>query len=349
VDDVESAYRDRAKSAHPDAGGSTAEFTQLQTDYESALEYARFHSSRRGWLAANVERYRAQQEVIAEIERRGGTVDTERPAWIAREIGDDFAQLLDTITGVRLTGPSIGPSDIQYLADRRHVLASLRRLDLSDSRADHPAVKRLAVFSTMRELNLSGTNVGDRSASVLAELPALRRLHLADTFVSLLARWRLRRRRPDVEIITQNGVRRGNVNSKEWYRWMLRALVAYFVVMVASTHIPIERAVFPGTDFPWADKLAHLGMYCGLSFLLWLVVALRNAHRGLRSGLSSAQYAWIAAGVAIYAAADELTQPWTGRDRDLLDWLADVLGMGLGLVLCAVVERYRHRRRELAL
>jgi VanZ family protein len=167
--------------------------------------------------------------------------------------------------------------------------------------------------------------------------------------VSLVARWRLRRRRPDVEIITRNGARRGNVNSKAWYRWMLRALVVYIVVMVAATHVPIERTVFPDTVFPWADKLAHVGIYCGLSFLLGLVVALRNAHRGLSASLSSAQYAWIAAGVAIYAAADEFTQPWTGRDRDLLDWIADVLGLGLGLVLFAVVERFRNRRRQLAL
>jgi VanZ family protein len=348
VDDVKSAYRDRVKSAHPDAGGSAVGFTQLQADYEAALEYARFHAGRRGWLAANVERYNAQQEVISEIERLGGIVETERPAWIAREIGDDFAQLLDTITGVRLTGPLVGLEEIQYLTDRRGVLANLRRLDLSDSRSDHQAVERLAVFTTLHELNLSGTNIEDRTASVLAELPALRRVNLADTFVSLLAQWRLRRRRPDLELITGPSARREGANSKWWYRWMLRALVAYVIAMVFSTHTPVEQDLFPYTDWPGRDKVAHVGLYCGLSFLLALVLALRNAYRGLRAGLSATQCSWIAAGVAIYAAVDEFTQPWTGRDRDLLDWIADVVGMALGLALFAFVERYRQRRRALA-
>jgi VanZ family protein len=343
-EDVESAYRDRAKLAHPDAGGSAAEFTQLQADYEAALEYARYHAGRRGWLAANVERYSATQEVVAEIERLGGTVETARPAWIAREIGDDFAQLLDTITGVRLTGPTIGPGEVAYLAGQYVVLAGLRRLDLSDTRVDDLAVERLAVFPTLHELDLSGTMVGDRTVARLAEMPALRRVNLADTFINWLGRLRLRRRRPKLEIVASH---RGRANGKRWYRWVLRVLVLYIVAMVLSTHIPIERELIIGNRWLSADKLAHLGIYCGFAFLLALVVALRNVHRGLRAGLSRAQYAWIAAGVTMYAAIDELTQPWTGRDRSFWDWVADVAGMALGLVLFAAVERYRQRRREL--
>jgi VanZ family protein len=344
--DVESAYRDRAKAAHPDAGGSTAEFTQLQADYEAALEYARYHSGRRGWLAANVERYSATQAVIAEIERLGGTVETERPAWIAREIGDDFAQLLDTVTGVRLTGLPVGPKEVAYLAGQRDVLAGLHRLDLSDSRVDDLAVKRLSVFPTLHDLDLRGTNVGDRTAAELAEMSALRRVNLADTFVSWLGRLRLRRRRPKLEIVTS---RSGTTNNKRWYRWLLRALAVYFVAMVASTHAPPEPEFLPDIDWPGADKLAHLGIFCGLSFLLALVVFMRKVHRGLCACLSRAQYAGIAAGVAVYAALDELTQPWTGRDSNFWDWIADMAGMALGLALFALIERYSLRRREVVI
>jgi VanZ family protein len=339
--DVESAYRDRAKSAHPDAGGSSAEFTQLQADYEAALEYARFHAGRRGWLAANVERYTATQEVIAEIERLGGTSEIERPAWIAREVGEDFAQLLDTITGVRLTGPLVGTKEVAYLAGQRVVLAGLRRLDLSDSRVDDAAVKRLSVFPTLHELDLSGAKVGDQMAIVLAEMPALRRVNLADTFVSWLGRLRLRRRRPKLEIVTS---RSGTPNRMRWYRWLLRALAVYIVAMVLSTHTPIEQELIIDDRWPGADKLAHLGIYCGLAFLLALVLLMRNVHRGLRARLSQAQYAWIAAGSCVYAALDELTQPWTGRDRSLWDWIADLVGMALGLVLFAFIERYLRPR-----
>jgi VanZ family protein len=341
--DIESAYRDRAKLAHPDAGGSAAEFTQLQADYEAAMEYARFHAGRRGWLAANVERYSATQAVIAEIERLGGQVETARPAWIVRDIGEDFAQLLDTITGVRLSGPSVGTAQIEFLASNRDVLANLRRLGLSDSRVDDLSVKRLTVFPILRELDLSGTNVGNGTTNTLAEMPALRSVHLGDTRVSWNGRWRLRRRRRDLEVITRPSAQRGNDSSTRWYRWMLRALVAYTIAMVLSTHTPIEGDLTESTGWPGADKLAHVGIYCGLSLLLALVLALRNENRGIRAGLSRAQQAWSAAGVAMYAAVDELTQPWTGRQRDLWDWIADVAGMALGLLLFVVVERYRRQ------
>lgn len=343
-EDVESAYRDRAKTAHPDAGGSTAEFTQLHADYEAALEYARFHASRRGWLAANVERYSATQEVIAAIERLGGTVETERPAWIAREVGEDFAQLLDMITGVRLNGPLVGPKEVAYLAGQRVVLAGMRRLDLSDSRVDDTAVKRLSVFLTLHELDLSGANVGNGMIAALAGMPALRRVNLADTFVSWLGRLRLKRRRRGLEIVTS---RSGTKSGKRWYRWLLRALAVYIVAMVASTHTPLEPELVPDTDWPGADKLAHLGIFCGLAFLLALAMYMRKVHRGSGSLLSKAQYAWLAAGISVYAALDELTQPWTGRDRSLWDWIADLVGMALGLVLFGVFERYLQRRRAL--
>jgi VanZ family protein len=253
--------------------------------------------------------------------------------------------LLDTITGVRLTGPVIGPKEVAYLAGQHEELANLRQLDLSDSRVDDLAVKRLAAFPTLHELDLSGTIVGDRTASALADMPALRRVNLADTFVSWLGRLRLRRRRPKLEIATS---RRGWASGKRWYRWVLRALAVYIIAMVIATHTPIEPGLITDTRWPGADKLAHVGIYGGLSFLLALVVVLRNVRRGLRRCLSRAQYAWIAAGVTMYAAIDELTQPWTGRDRSFWDWVADVAGMALGLVLFAAVERYRQRRRELA-
>ena len=38
IDDVKEAYRAKVKTAHPDVGGSTAEFTQIQEAYERALD-----------------------------------------------------------------------------------------------------------------------------------------------------------------------------------------------------------------------------------------------------------------------------------------------------------------------
>ena len=82
--DIESVYRDRVKLAHPDRGGTVEAFNQLQADYEAARQFALSRQGRRGWLTASIERYIQQQEVIAEIERRGGKVETKSTEWLAR-------------------------------------------------------------------------------------------------------------------------------------------------------------------------------------------------------------------------------------------------------------------------
>ena len=50
---------------------------------------------------------------------------------------------------------------------------------------------------------------------------------------------------------------------------------------------------------------------------------------------------WLAI-LAAYAAADELLQPLTGRSCELGDWIADVVGIVLGLGSAYAVG---HRRR----
>jgi VanZ family protein len=345
VDDVQAAYRDRAKVAHPDAGGSASEFTQLQADYEAAMEYARFHASRRGWLAANVERYTVQQAVIAEIERRGGSVQTERrPAWITREIGDDFAQLLEVITAVRLTGPAVSLADVEYLVGQGEALANLHRLDLSDAYVDYRAIKLLAALPTLHELNLSGTLAGNRAAATLAKFPSLRQVNVADTFIGWLARLELRRRNPDLEVIRRRDEAGRAPLAKRRYRWLFRALLVYVAILIVATHMPEEPDFVEDLALPGMDKLIHVAIYCGLSFLLAFLLSCRSADRRARGALSAAHYVAIALFVASFAAFDEFTQPWTGRRRDLLDWLADLIGLAVGLLLFTAYQAYTRKR-----
>jgi VanZ family protein len=223
----------------------------------------------------------------------------------------------------------------------------MHRLDLSHSYVDFPAVRRLAVLPTLHELNLRGTYAGDRSAKALSEMPALRRVDLGDTFVSWHGVWRLRRRRPDLQVISRCDDQPGLSSSKRSYRWLLRLLTAYVVAMLLATHLPGEPEVVRRVHWPNADKLAHFGIYCGLAALLAFVVAWRSTDRRSRTGLSAAWYAGIAMFVATFAAVDELTQPWTGRERDFKDWLADVAGMAAGLILFSIVRVYRRRRQTL--
>lgn len=343
LEDVEAAFRDAVKHVHPDHGGTAAEFVQLEADYQAALQYAQFYTNRRAWLGANVERYAAQQELIAEIERRGGSVETARPQWIAREVGDDFAQVLDTIVGVRLTGPEVGLADVQYLASRREHLGGLHRLDLSDSLVDWRAIKCLTAFPTLHELDLSGTFAGNRTAGVLAQLPALRRVNLSDTFVTWRGVWRLRHRRPDLEVITQCDATRGTAGTKRGYRWLMRLLVAYVIALVLATHMPSDPDLLPQVHWQAADKVVHFGIYCGLATLMAFALSWRCADPKSRTGLSAAWFAGIAIFVGAFAAIDELTQPWTGRETDLKDWIADVAGMAVGLICFALISLYRRQ------
>jgi VanZ family protein len=210
-------------------------------------------------------------------------------------------------------------------------------------------VKELMALPTLHELNLSGTFAGSRSASLLAAMPALRRVNLADTFVSGWGRFQLRRRRPDLEVLTRRDGDHRPSTSQRVYRWVFRLLVLYVIGLVIATHMPEEPEVIRRVNWPGSDKAAHFSIYGGLTFLLALLITVRSRHRRLRTGLSATAYAGIAIFVATFGAIDEITQPWTGRDRDFWDWVADVSGMASGLIVFSLIQLYRRRGRNPAL
>jgi hypothetical protein len=82
AEDVRMAYREKAKNAHPDHGGSIGDFVKLQEAYERALEYVSFSSERRQWLAAQVNRYVQQEEIVSDVRRRGGDFEIEEVDWL---------------------------------------------------------------------------------------------------------------------------------------------------------------------------------------------------------------------------------------------------------------------------
>ena len=149
-EDIEQAYLEKVKRAHPDRGGSQQEFLELQAAYGQAKEYAKFQSSRRRWLADSIERYAEQQKLIAEITRRGGSVKVRQLDWLASEIGEDFAQVLETIDGIGLVGQEFDDTALDELIDRKDLLGQLHWLDLSASRVTEAGVAKLAAFPYLR-------------------------------------------------------------------------------------------------------------------------------------------------------------------------------------------------------
>ena len=78
------------------------------------------------------------------------------------------------------------------------------------------------------------------------------------------------------------------------------------------------------------DKLVHLIAFAALAFPL--------ARTG-RIGLVP-----VFIGASAFGGIIELIQPSFGRSADMQDWIADIAGVALGIVLALLYRRFRKRR-----
>src|SRR5262245_29962353 len=201
AEDVRMAYRDKARAAHPDRGGSADEFKNLHEAYEQAPEYVKFRSSRRQWLANQVERYTAQETLSAEVRRRGGQVEVEKIDWIKHSVGDDFAVLTDRLRGIRVRDQTDGDALLSFLASHRVALEFLLWLDLAGCHLTDEGLQQVRVAETLKHLNLARTPVTNRGLVVLKYLPSLELLNLGGTSVGWLSRCWLRWTHPRVKVV----------------------------------------------------------------------------------------------------------------------------------------------------
>jgi hypothetical protein len=106
---------------------------------------------------------------------------------------------------------------------------------------------------------------------------------------------------------------------------IIAVAVSYFIALFVSTHISIPKLVY---EAEVSDKWLHFLAYMNLFFLLWFSVFAdkkANWHKPL---------VWlIILGAIAYGGVDELTQPYTGRTCDILDFRADTEGVLGGLVI----------------
>ncbi len=107
----------------------------------------------------------------------------------------------------------------------------------------------------------------------------------------------------------------------------LATLGVYWSTLFVGTHLP--RGVQGVGNIN--DKLLHFGAYAGLAFLLTATLkSLRVRHGTLLLPMVIA---------AMYGCLDELSQlPVPGRQADIADWAADVLGAGVGVFAFAAVS-----------
>lgn len=120
-----------------------------------------------------------------------------------------------------------------------------------------------------------------------------------------------------------------------WDRWYRHTLPAYWVFLFSVTHLPQLR---PPVSLPESDKLAHFVAYALLAFLLW-------RFRESFGRPVSSSFIWLAAvGLVAFAAVDEYTQPFVGRDASWLDWVCDAAGV---LSVLTVLEWRRRSAKRL--
>jgi hypothetical protein len=200
VEDVKQAYLEKAKKAHPDRGGKMEDFVRLHDAFEQATQYAQFKASRMRWLGAQIERYARQEAIMDQLKALGAVVEIERVDWLRHSFGDDFAQVAEHISGVKMTGPNFDDRSVETLAAVAPDLAGMTSLDLSGSRVTDHAAHFVAALTHLKRLDLSGTAITNESLVPLASMSVLQWLGLRNTAVNWWGRFRFHRTLPKVVI-----------------------------------------------------------------------------------------------------------------------------------------------------
>jgi len=106
-------------------------------------------------------------------------------------------------------------------------------------------------------------------------------------------------------------------------------LTFYWLLILTLTSLP--GAYMP--DVKINDKIEHFLAFGGLGFLLHLSLRIQNKFLILKK----IPWLFTIIIVACYAAFDELHQLFIpGRSCDIKDWIADMIGVSIGVVLMAL-------------
>jgi hypothetical protein len=192
IDDVKRAYMDKVKDAHPDRGGDREAFDRIQRAFEEGQEYLRFRSDRRKWIAARMDEYLAILALNERLQKLGAEVETVMLDWVRRSFGD-FADLTESIVGIRLTGATNVGELVETLVREQACLAGLKRLELPGCPVTDAIAWHLRPLKGLTHLDLSNTAITWRALSLVDFLPALVTFDVGGTSVSWWPRVRLKR------------------------------------------------------------------------------------------------------------------------------------------------------------
>jgi VanZ family protein len=113
------------------------------------------------------------------------------------------------------------------------------------------------------------------------------------------------------------------------------ALACYWVIIFVLTHVPSNRLM---SLIGYNDKLIHASAFAVLAFLLAWALPTNRARFHENVMLAGALG-------MLYAGFDELLQIPVGRTADWADFLADCIGITVGLVSYTSIRSYLYRAR----
>ena len=115
-------------------------------------------------------------------------------------------------------------------------------------------------------------------------------------------------------------------------KWLTIATV-FTVIVIFVTHIPQE--IMPERlKVGGLDKIEHFAAYGAITILF--VLSIRD-----RLSLLSAAALFFA--ISVLGAVDELTQPFVNRTANPFDWLADIVGIIIVLLVCICFIFTKHK------
>lgn len=189
LDDVKAAYYSKAQWMHPDHGGLAEDFHQLHEAFERAQEYVAYRVDRRGWIANRMDAYVSLVQAVERVEALGASTCCVTTDWLRDSIGD-FAQLTETVAGVRLINSDNGNELVRVLIEELPMLKNVTTIEFPGCHISDESVLRLEVYRELRHLDLSRTPITARALEIVDALPKLQSLNLDGTTVG----WWTRRR-----------------------------------------------------------------------------------------------------------------------------------------------------------
>ncbi len=126
---------------------------------------------------------------------------------------------------------------------------------------------------------------------------------------------------------------------KIYWRTLIAVVIVFLLSVINFSPVPAEIPAFT-----YNDKIAHILMYAFLTFILALDYHRDTVHKGKHSLF----YIALILFPFIYGAAIEYIQErfFSPRTAEFLDWVADVLGIFLGVGAAALWIRKKNKKNQ---